>query len=89
MFGCSARDQIPSSLALDPRYLRDQEENPALVEGGRDYWGDDAYWQTVGSIDMVPGRLIIFPSEFYHSAYQPKDSFYDFPRLTLAFWMIS
>ena len=76
------------SLVLDPLYLRDQQENPTIVENGRDYWGLDAYWENVGSIDMVPGRLIIFPSEFYHAAYHPKDSFYDFPRLTAAFWMI-
>jgi hypothetical protein len=77
------------SLTLDERYVRDQQANPALIESGRDYWGSDAFWETVGSIDMVPGRLIIFPSEYYHAAYHPKDSFYDFPRLTLAFWMIA
>lgn len=79
------------SLVLDQRYLRESQQNPAIIETGRDYWMDNpaAYWEQVGSVEMVPGRLIIFPSEFYHAAYHPKDSYYDFPRLTLAFWMIS
>jgi hypothetical protein len=42
----------------------------------------------VGAVDMVPGRLLIFPSEFFHAAYHPQDSFYEFPRLTLAFWLV-
>lgn len=79
------------SLVLDPRYMRESKENPDLLETGKDYWIDNpgAYWEQVGSVGMVPGRLTIFPSEFYHAAHHPKDSFYDFPRLTLAFWMIS
>jgi hypothetical protein len=39
-------------------------------------------------IDMVPGRLLIFPSQYFHAAFHPQNSFYDFPRLTLAFWML-
>lgn len=79
------------SLVLDPRYVRDSQDNPALVETGKDYWIPDpgAYWEKVGAVDMAPGRLTIFPSEFYHAAHHPKDSFFDFPRLTLAFWMIA
>jgi hypothetical protein len=79
-----------NSLVLDQRYQRASQENPALVESGRDYWMENAAqnWERIGAIDMVPGRLIIFPSEYYHAAYQPLNSFYDFPRLTLAFWMV-
>jgi hypothetical protein len=78
------------SLVLDPRFVRESQENPALVETGKNYWFADPapYWERIGAIEMVPGRLTIFPSEFYHAAYHPVDSFYDFPRLTLAFWMI-
>jgi hypothetical protein len=79
------------SLTLDPRYVRESQENPALIETGRDYWNENAsdYWEKVGVIEMVPGRLTIFPSEFYHAAFHPTDSFFEFPRLTLAFWMIT
>lgn len=78
------------SLVVDERYARASQQNPAIVETGRDYWVDNpgAYWERVGAIDMVPGRVAIFPSEFFHAAYHPEDSFYAFPRLTLAFWMV-
>jgi hypothetical protein len=33
------------SLKLDPRYVRDQHENPALTENGFDYWGNNDYWE--------------------------------------------
>jgi hypothetical protein len=46
-------------------------------------------WDLVGTVDMLPGRLLIFPSEYFHAAYHPQNSFFEFPRLTLAFWMIS
>ena len=42
----------------------------------------------VGSVEMAPGRLLIFPSEFFHAAWHPMDSFLEFPRLTLAFWLV-
>jgi len=78
------------SLVLDPQYARALQQHPDLVESGRDYWppAPERYWEMLKSVDMVPGRLLIFPSEFYHAAYHPKDSFQRFPRLTLAFWMI-
>ena len=55
------------------------------------YWpsGAEQWWETVGTVDMVPGRLLIFPSEHFHAAYHPQNSFYEFPRLTLAFWLVS
>lgn len=79
-----------SSLVRDGRYAQALQQHPDLVESGRDYWppAPERYWERLQSVDMVPGRLLIFPSEFYHAAYHPRDSFYDFPRLTLAFWMI-
>jgi uncharacterized protein (TIGR02466 family) len=78
------------SLVLDEPYARAAKEDPRLTETGLDYWGGgaDDWWQTVGTVDMVPGRLLIFPSEYFHAAHHPQNSFYEFPRLTLAFWMI-
>jgi uncharacterized protein (TIGR02466 family) len=79
------------SLVLDEKYVQALRENPALAETGRDYWPPqaDEAWERVGSVDMVPGRLLIFPSEYFHAAYHPQNSFYEFPRLTLAFWMVA
>ena len=78
------------SLVLDEAYARTAQEDPRLAETGLDYWGGAAadWWQTVGTVDMVPGRLLLFPSEYFHAAHHPQNSFYEFPRLTLAFWMI-
>ncbi len=79
------------SLVLDEGYARALREEPALAETGLDYWGGGAgdWWERVGTVDMVPGRLLIFPSEYFHAAYHPQNSFYEFPRLTLAFWAVN
>ncbi|HEX5049554.1 MAG TPA: DUF6445 family protein, partial [Gammaproteobacteria bacterium] len=79
------------SLVLDEPYARALKADPRIAETGLDYWGGAAgdWWENVGTIDMAPGRLLIFPSEYFHAAYHPKSSFYEFPRLTLAFWMVS
>jgi uncharacterized protein (TIGR02466 family) len=79
------------SLVLDEPYLQAIREDPRIAETGLDYWGGGAeeWWEHVGAVDMVPGRLLIFPSEHFHAAYHPQNSFYDFPRLTLAFWMVA
>jgi uncharacterized protein (TIGR02466 family) len=79
------------SLVLDEPYARAIGEDSRLAETGRDYWPAqlDEVWEHVGSVDMVPGRLLIFPSEYFHSAHHPQNSFFEFPRLTLAFWMIA
>ena len=37
--------------------------------------------------EMIPNRLIIFPSNYYHAAYHPENGFYKDPRLTIAYWM--
>jgi uncharacterized protein (TIGR02466 family) len=78
------------SLIIDEAYARAVQEGSRIAETGLDYWPERAetFWERVGAVDMVPGRLIIFPSEYFHSAYHPQDSFYEFPRLTLAFWMV-
>ena len=79
------------SLSMDEGYARAVHEDPKLGESGLDYWPDNTscqHWEQIGEVEMQPGRLIIFPSEFFHSAWHPKNSFYDFPRLTLAYWMI-
>jgi uncharacterized protein (TIGR02466 family) len=78
------------SLVLDEPYALAVKEDPRLAETGLDYWGGAAedWWQTVGTVDMVPGRLLLFPSEYFHAAHHPQNSFYAFPRLTLAFWMV-
>lgn len=79
------------SLVLDETYARAIQEDSRIAETGLDYWGSAGgdWWETVGTVDMAPGRLLIFPSEYFHAAWHPENSFYDFPRLTLAFWMIA
>lgn len=78
------------SPVLDDRFDQMVEQDAALVENGRDYWFEnpERYWERIGVVDMVPNRFIIFPSEFYHAAYHPDDWFFDFPRMTLVFWML-
>ena len=80
-----------SSLVMDEGYARAVTEDTRIGETGKDYWPEDTaeLWDVLGSIDMAPGRLMIFPSEYFHAAYHPVNSYYDFPRLTLAFWMIA
>jgi uncharacterized protein (TIGR02466 family) len=79
------------SLILDEAYALAIKDDPRIAETGLDYWGAGAgdWWDTVGTVEMAPGRLLIFPSEYFHAAYHPHNSFFEFPRLTLAFWMIS
>lgn len=79
-----------NSLVIDEGYARAVEKEPQIAETGLDYWPEQTRdsWERVGVVEMVPGRLLIFPSQYFHSAYHPENSFYDFPRLTLAFWMI-
>jgi len=78
------------SLVLDEPYAKAMQEDSRIAETGLDYWGGGAgvWWETVGTVDMVPGRLLMFPSEYFHAAYHPQNSFFEFPRLTLAFWMV-
>jgi hypothetical protein len=80
-----------ASLVFDEAYARAVQEDSGLAETGKDYWPERTRdsWERVGTIDMTPGRLLIFPSQYFHAAFHPEDSFYEFPRLTLAFWMIT
>lgn len=51
-----------------------------------DYWGaDQACWEQIGVIKMIPNRLIVFPADVYHSAYHPNNGFFNHPRLTMLF----
>ncbi len=79
-----------SSLVLDEAYDQAIQQDLRMGETGQDYWPEapGELWELVGAVDMVPGRLLIFPSEYFHAAHHPQDSFYDFPRLTLAFWLV-
>jgi uncharacterized protein (TIGR02466 family) len=79
-----------NSLVVDDSYARSVHEDSRISETGRDYWPDSTAtsWEQVAAVDMVPGRLLIFPSEYFHAAFHPQNSFFDFPRLTLAFWMV-
>jgi len=79
-----------NALVPDESYIQALQQHPRISESGKDYWLDNAdeFWEKVGVIDMVPGRLLIFPSQYFHAAYHPENSFYDFPRMTLAFWMV-
>ena len=82
---------LPSnSLTMDEAYARAVTKDGRVGETGHDYWPDDTleHWEQIGEVEMKPGRMMIFPSEFFHSAWHPLNSFYDFPRMTLAFWMI-
>jgi hypothetical protein len=65
------------------------EDNPNLYHNGINYWNQDdgKIWQMTQYAEMKSNRLIIFPSDFFHTAYHPMDSFFDFSRLTLVFWM--
>ena len=77
------------SLVPDPAYLRALERGN-VAETGADYWmhTPDRYWEKVGAVEMAPGRMMIFPAEYFHAAWHPQDSFFEFPRLTLVFWMV-
>ncbi len=80
-----------NSLTFDEGYARAVKDDSRIGETGLDYWPEATgdVWELVGTVDMVPGRLLIFPSEYFHAAHHPVDSFYAFPRLTLAFWMVN
>lgn len=79
-----------NSLVFDAAYARAAQSDARIVETGMDYWprNRDETWEQVGTVDMATGRMLIFPSEYFHAAYHPSDSFFEFPRLTLAFWMV-
>ena len=78
------------SLVLDEPYVQAVNNEAGIGESGYDYWDKNPHlWEHVGSVEMQQGRLIIFPSEYFHAAWHPVDSFFEFPRLTLAFWMIA
>jgi hypothetical protein len=78
------------SLVVDRAFDETTQRDPRIVETGKDYWPvePDLFWDPAGDIEMAPGRMLIFPSEFFHAAWHPQDSFQSFPRLTLAFWLI-
>lgn len=84
------RSKATGGLARDAAFERLVAASPELVETGRDYWLESGprHWEYLGAVPMVAGRLMIFPSEFFHAAWHPVDSFDTFPRLTLAFWMV-
>ncbi len=78
------------SLVADERFETTLRLDRRLQENALDYWprNPDVYWENMGVISMVTGRLLIFPAQYFHAAFHPEDSFFDFPRLTLAFWMV-
>ncbi len=77
------------SPVRDASYERDIQTEPELIENGQNYWpqSPERFWELTGVAEMVPGRMIIFPGQFYHAAWHPKDAFFTSPRLTVAFWM--
>ncbi|MGD8341909.1 MAG: TIGR02466 family protein [Gammaproteobacteria bacterium] len=86
-FRCTKTD----SPVFDDAYARLVTTDQSMAETGLDYWPEknqDA-WEQIGVLDMLPGRLVIFPSEYFHAAYHPQNSFFDFPRLSLVFWLIN
>jgi hypothetical protein len=78
------------SLVSDGPFEKALANDKRLRSSELDYWprDPDAYWEHVGTVDMVTGRMLIFPAQYFHAAFHPEDSFFDFPRLTLAFWMV-
>jgi len=63
---------------------------PELYHNGKYYWNQDKeskIWKMINYAEMISNRLIIFPSDYFHTAYHPINSFYNFSRLTLVFWM--
>ncbi len=78
------------SLVVDRHYHETTLHDTGIVETGKDYWPEqpERFWEIAGEIAMQPGRLLVFPSEFFHAAWHPQDGFRAFPRLTLAFWLI-
>ena len=77
------------SPVRDPIYDRDVESGSRIVENGFSYWPDrpEEFGEKTGHLDMAPGRMMIFPSQFYHAAWHPEDAFFDSPRMTLVFWV--
>jgi hypothetical protein len=78
------------SLVPDEGFEAVFRRDARLQENALDYWprDPDVYWENIGSIPMETGRMVIFPGQYFHAAFHPEDSFFDFPRLTLAFWMV-
>jgi hypothetical protein len=76
-----------STVGNDSKADKFIKDYPETFENGMDYWSPMEYWDLVGHVPMEPNRLIIFPAEYYHSAYHPQNSFYEFPRLSLVYWM--
>lgn len=78
------------SPVADQRFDNILKLDTRLQQDALDYWPRTPreYWDNIGSISMVTGRMIIFPAQYFHAAYHPVDSFFDFPRLTLVFWMV-
>ncbi|HEX2829647.1 MAG TPA: DUF6445 family protein [Burkholderiales bacterium] len=80
------------SLTADERFQKVVDADERL-KGSKEgeYWPPDAdaYWEKLGAISMATGRMVIFPAQYFHAAWHPEDSFFDFPRLTLVFWMVA
>jgi len=79
------------SLTADDRFQDAVKHDMRLKENKEgEYWprDPDHYWENIGTISMVTGRMLIFPAQYFHAAFHPEDSFFDFPRLTLVFWMV-
>lgn len=68
-------------------FFKLKEGYNAPMENGDDYWPDMEPWEMIGSIEMKPNRLVIFPAQYYHAAYHPENGFYNNPRMTLVYWM--
>ena len=59
---------MPSnSLTFDEAYARAVKDDSRIGETGLDYWPEATpeHWEPIGTVDMVPGRLLIFPSEYF------------------------
>ena len=65
-----------------------QSKNKDSIENGENYWPKEKYWELTSYVEMKPNKMIIFPSDYFHAAYHPINSFFKYPRLTLVYWMV-
>jgi len=72
---------------FDENFKNFNLQHQDAIENGQNYWPNEKYWELTSYIEMNPNRLIIFPSDYFHAAYHPINSFFKFPRLTLVYWM--
>jgi len=77
------------NIDLDPEMNEFFIKYPPHAETGFEYWAhkDMQHWEMTGFVEMKPNRMVIFPANYFHAAYHPVNGFFDYPRLTMIYWM--